>query len=190
MVCQNQSIDDSDAPLAKDLRVLVRERLSAGDSDSQVIDFLVARYGEFVLLKPRETAHTLGSGFSPFAVPSSAHRILSPPPPARHRRRLGAPSRRRGALRLLDNSRRTPARVVRASLIFLPRNGSPFQTHPFARRHERGLSISARFSFRNRACRSPISAITASVPFIRVASHVSCPPPMTGPSSVRSLAVL
>ena len=59
MVCQNQSIDDSDAPLAKDLRVLVRERLTAGDSDSQVIDFLVARYGEFVLLKPRFTPHTL-----------------------------------------------------------------------------------------------------------------------------------
>ena len=58
MVCQNQSIDDSDAPLAKDLRVLVRERLTAGDSDSQVIDFLVARYGEFVLLKPRLSTHT------------------------------------------------------------------------------------------------------------------------------------
>ena len=53
MVCQNQSIDDSDAPLARDLRVLVRERLQAGDSDRQVIDFLVSRYGEFVLLKPR-----------------------------------------------------------------------------------------------------------------------------------------
>jgi cytochrome c-type biogenesis protein CcmH len=53
MVCQNQSIDDSDAPLARDLRLLVRERIHAGDTDSQVIDFLVARYGEFVLLKPR-----------------------------------------------------------------------------------------------------------------------------------------
>ena len=53
MVCQNQSIDDSDAPLARDLRLLVRERLKAGDSDRQVIDFLVTRYGEFVLLKPR-----------------------------------------------------------------------------------------------------------------------------------------
>ena len=53
MVCQNESIDDSDAPLARDLRVLVRERLEAGDSDAQVLDFLVARYGEFVLLKPR-----------------------------------------------------------------------------------------------------------------------------------------
>jgi cytochrome c-type biogenesis protein CcmH len=52
MVCQNQSIDDSDAPLARDLRLLVRERLTAGDSDVQVQDFLVARYGAFVLLKP------------------------------------------------------------------------------------------------------------------------------------------
>ncbi len=53
MVCQNQSIDDSDAPLAADLRVLVRERIAAGDSDAEVVDFLVARYGEFILLKPR-----------------------------------------------------------------------------------------------------------------------------------------
>jgi cytochrome c-type biogenesis protein CcmH len=59
MVCQNQSIDDSEAPLARDLRLLVRERIAAGDSDAQVIDFLVARYGEFVLLKPRLTSHTL-----------------------------------------------------------------------------------------------------------------------------------
>jgi cytochrome c-type biogenesis protein CcmH len=68
MVCQNQSIDDSDAPLAKDLRVLVRERLTVGDSDRQVIDFLVARYGEFVLLKPRFNAHTLLLWLAPFAV--------------------------------------------------------------------------------------------------------------------------
>jgi cytochrome c-type biogenesis protein CcmH len=59
MVCQNQSIDDSEAPLARDLRLLVRERIAAGDSDGQVIDFLVARYGEFVLLKPRLELHTL-----------------------------------------------------------------------------------------------------------------------------------
>jgi cytochrome c-type biogenesis protein CcmH len=59
MVCQNQSIDDSDAPLAHDLRVLVRQRLTEGDSDKQVMDFLVARYGEFVLLKPRLELHTL-----------------------------------------------------------------------------------------------------------------------------------
>ena len=59
MVCQNQSIDDSEAPLARDLRLLVRERIAAGDSDAQVIDFLVARYGEFVLLKPRFERQTV-----------------------------------------------------------------------------------------------------------------------------------
>jgi cytochrome c-type biogenesis protein CcmH len=58
MVCQNQSIDDSEAPLARDLRILVRERLKAGDSDAEVLDFLVARYGEFVLLKPRVSWRT------------------------------------------------------------------------------------------------------------------------------------
>jgi len=58
MVCQNQSIDDSEAPLARDLRLLVRERLKAGDSDTQVVDYMVARYGEFVLLKPRVSWHT------------------------------------------------------------------------------------------------------------------------------------
>jgi cytochrome c-type biogenesis protein CcmH len=52
MVCQNQSIDDSEAPLARDLRVLLRERLKAGDSDEAVASFLVARYGDFILLKP------------------------------------------------------------------------------------------------------------------------------------------
>lgn len=52
VVCQNQSIDDSNAPLARDLRVLVRERLVAGDSDEQVIEYIVARYGDFVLLQP------------------------------------------------------------------------------------------------------------------------------------------
>ena len=59
MVCQNQSIDDSDAPLARDLRLLVRERLKAGDTNPQVIDYLVDRYGEFVLLRPRFEWHTL-----------------------------------------------------------------------------------------------------------------------------------
>ena len=61
-MCQNQSIDDSDAPLAKDLRLLVRERLKAGDSDGEVVDFIVARYGEFVLLKPRLSRETLFCG--------------------------------------------------------------------------------------------------------------------------------
>lgn len=52
VVCQNQSIDDSDAEIARDLRLLVRERLVAGDNDKQVVDFIVARYGDFVLLRP------------------------------------------------------------------------------------------------------------------------------------------
>src|SRR5690606_12035197 len=59
LVCQNQSIDDSDAPLARDLRVLVRERLQAGDSDQEVLDVIVARYGEFVLLRPPFKPYTL-----------------------------------------------------------------------------------------------------------------------------------
>src|SRR5712691_13429117 len=68
MVCQNQSIDDSDAPLARDLRVLVRERLQAGDTEQQVIDFLTARYGEFVLLRPRFSAHTALLWLTPLGV--------------------------------------------------------------------------------------------------------------------------
>ena len=69
MVCQNQSIDDSAAPLARDLRLLVRERLTAGDSDQQVLNYLVARYGEFVLLKPRfELQNLLLWGLPPFAL--------------------------------------------------------------------------------------------------------------------------
>ncbi|MGI9378677.1 MAG: cytochrome c-type biogenesis protein [Methyloligellaceae bacterium] len=59
LVCQNQSIDDSNAPLARDLRILVRERLVAGDSNEQAVEFIVARYGEFVLLKPRFGIKTL-----------------------------------------------------------------------------------------------------------------------------------
>ena len=68
MVCQNQSIDDSDAPLAKDLRLLVRERVKAGDSDPQVIDYMVARYGEFVLLRPRFAWHTVALWVTPAIV--------------------------------------------------------------------------------------------------------------------------
>ena len=68
MVCQNQSIDDSDAQLAKDLRIIVRERLVAGDSDAAILDFVEARYGEFVLLKPRFNAHTIALWASPFAL--------------------------------------------------------------------------------------------------------------------------
>ena len=68
LVCQNQSIDDSDAPLAADLRRVVRELLTAHDTDAQVIDYIVARYGEFVLLKPRFELSTLLLWLTPFLV--------------------------------------------------------------------------------------------------------------------------
>ena len=72
LVCQNQSIDDSEAPLAKDLRLLVRERLKAGDSDQEVVAFIVARYGEFVLLKPRLSSETVLLWFATPAVFAAA----------------------------------------------------------------------------------------------------------------------
>ena len=87
LVCQNQSIDDSDAPLAKDLRLLVRERLKAGDSDPEILDFVVARYGEFVLLKPRLTPHTL---ILWFATPALFLAALAAIALALRRRRLAA----------------------------------------------------------------------------------------------------
>ena len=68
LVCQNQSIDDSDAPLAGDLRRLVRERITAHDTDTQVLDYIVARYGEFVLLKPRFELSTLLLWLTPVLV--------------------------------------------------------------------------------------------------------------------------
>jgi len=68
VVCQNQSIDDSAAPLAHDLRVILRERLAAGDSDRQAIDYLVARYGDFVLLRPPFQPDTWALWLSPLAV--------------------------------------------------------------------------------------------------------------------------
>lgn len=68
LVCQNQSIDDSDAPLARDLRILVRERLVAGDSDGAVRDFVVARYGDFVLLSPPFNIRTLLLWLAPFLI--------------------------------------------------------------------------------------------------------------------------
>lgn len=76
LVCQNQSIDDSDAPLAHDLRVLVRERLTAGDTDQQVLDFIVARYGEFVLLRPPFEVQTLLLWFMPLLALAAAVIIL------------------------------------------------------------------------------------------------------------------
>lgn len=85
LVCQNQSIDDSDAPLARDLRVLVRDRLKAGDSNEQVYAFVVQRYGEFVLLKPPFGLHTLILWVGPFVVLGLGIMAL-----LRFRRRLSA----------------------------------------------------------------------------------------------------
>lgn len=68
LVCQNQSIDDSDAPLARDLRLLVRERLKAGDADDQVVDYVVKRYGAFVLLKPPFETSTVLLWIAPFLL--------------------------------------------------------------------------------------------------------------------------
>lgn len=68
VVCQNQSIDDSDAPLAHDMRLLVRERLLAGDTDRQVREYVVARYGNFVLLRPPFQANTWALWIAPFVV--------------------------------------------------------------------------------------------------------------------------
>lgn len=75
LVCQNQAIDDSNAPLARDLRILVRERIKAGDSNAQVMDFVVARYGDFVRLRPPMRAETYLLWFGPaliFAIALSA----------------------------------------------------------------------------------------------------------------------
>jgi cytochrome c-type biogenesis protein CcmH len=68
LVCQNQSIDDSDADLARDLRLIVRERLVAGDSDAEVKQFLVARYGDYVLLEPPVKPSTYVLWFGPAAI--------------------------------------------------------------------------------------------------------------------------
>jgi len=87
LVCQNQSIDESDAPLAKDLRILIREHLTKGDSDSEIRDFVVARYGEFVLLKPRLTARTAILWATPFLIILAGFVVI-----LRRRRISGAPA--------------------------------------------------------------------------------------------------
>jgi cytochrome c-type biogenesis protein CcmH len=101
LVCQNQSIDDSEAPLAHDLRVIVRERLKAGDTDKQVVDFLVARYGEFVLLKPRLSWHTLALwGAPPAAVLLGIGLVI-----VASRRRRGAPAQEAANLTSAEEAR-------------------------------------------------------------------------------------
>jgi cytochrome c-type biogenesis protein CcmH len=72
LVCQNQSIDDSDAPVARDLRILIREQLQQKKSDAEVVEFVVARYGEYVLLKPRLRAGTFILWIAPFLILLSA----------------------------------------------------------------------------------------------------------------------
>ena len=72
LVCQNQSIDDSNAPLARDLRILVRERIKAGDSNAQVMDFVVARYGDYVRLRPPMRTETYALWFGPVLVLAAA----------------------------------------------------------------------------------------------------------------------
>jgi cytochrome c-type biogenesis protein CcmH len=76
LVCQNQSIDDSDAPLARDLRILIREQLTQGKSDDEVTSFVVERYGDFVLLKPPFRGTTLLLWLAPFALLASAAFML------------------------------------------------------------------------------------------------------------------
>jgi len=108
MVCQNQSIDDSNAPLARDLRLLVRERLTKGDSDDQVVNFLVSRYGEFVLLKPPFEWHTAILWLTPaLALLAGAIAIVA----AVRRRRFGvagpaplSPEEERRLREVLDKS--------------------------------------------------------------------------------------
>ncbi|KPF65494.1 hypothetical protein IP69_17500 [Bosea sp. AAP35] len=104
LVCQNQSIDDSDAPLAKDLRVLVRERLVAGDSDSGVRDFVVARYGDFVLLRPPFDVRTALLWGSPFLILLAALGFMW-----RRGRAMAEPA---SAAPLSDEERRRVARLL------------------------------------------------------------------------------
>ena len=105
MVCQNQSIDDSDADLAHDLRVLVRERIMAGDSDGEVIDYIVGRYGEFVLLKPRfSLRNALLWGTPVILLAAGAVFIV-----------LAARNRRPKEAGLSDEERAQLARVLQAS---------------------------------------------------------------------------
>jgi cytochrome c-type biogenesis protein CcmH len=87
LVCQNQSIDESDAPLAKDLRILIREHLTKGDSDAEIKDFVVARYGEFVLLKPRLTASTAILWATPFLIILAGFMVI-----LRRRKNSGVPA--------------------------------------------------------------------------------------------------
>lgn len=101
MVCQNESIDESEAPLARDLRLLVRARLQAGDSDRQIIDFLVSRYGEFILLKPPLSYNTIALWGAPPALLLLGLAMIV----AVQRRRAGAAAAQNAALTAAEEAR-------------------------------------------------------------------------------------
>lgn len=103
LVCQNQSIDDSDAELARDLRVLVRERLLAGDNDAEVIDFVVSRYGEFVLLRPRFSVRNALLWATPVLLLGCGGAFVF----------LGARRRRRASTPLTEDERRRLDQILR-----------------------------------------------------------------------------
>ena len=110
LVCQNQSIDDSNAPLARDLRMLVRERLSSGSNDAEVIRFIVDRYGEFVLLRPRFGWHTLLLWLTPAALLAAIafslwrrHRAGGRLPPGSDTTQPLTPDEQKRLARLLEN---------------------------------------------------------------------------------------
>lgn len=103
LVCQNQSIDDSDAELARDLRVLVRERLLAGDSDAEVIDFVVSRYGEFVLLRPRFSVRNALLWATPALLLGAGGAFVF----------LGARRRRRASMPLTEDERQRLDQILR-----------------------------------------------------------------------------
>jgi cytochrome c-type biogenesis protein CcmH len=111
MVCQNQSIDDSDAPLARDLRLLVRERLKAGDSDAAILDFLVARYGQFVLLRPKFEWETAILWLTPLLVFSAGIVVAGI---AWRMRRDGVQSERESVAPLTPAEEKRLAEIVRA----------------------------------------------------------------------------
>jgi cytochrome c-type biogenesis protein CcmH len=112
LICQNQSIDDSNAPLAHDLRVLVRERLAAGDTDDQIERFLVDRYGEFVLLRPRFELQTYILWLAPFAllaaIAVALARRAKMPLPADDATRPLDPAEQQRLARILQASKREP----------------------------------------------------------------------------------
>jgi len=120
LVCQNQSIDDSNAPLARDLRILVRERLKAGDSNEEVVDFVSERYGDYVLLRPPFNLGTLLLWLAPIlvligAVVVALRAFSGPRPPATPAPALSAAEEDRLRALLTDEHDRDPAKTTKGS---------------------------------------------------------------------------